>query len=173
MRLERRRRRAAGYRLHHRRLDFQESTRLEEFANLPHHVDALEEDLARSRICKQIDIALPVALLDIREPVPGTRQRPQRLREHCDRFNPDAGLSGFGGETLALDPDEVGQIKEFEEIQLLRSELLRADEKLDPVGPVVEIEEMAASHVAMRGEPARRALRIAEGESGANFSDGP
>ncbi len=55
---ERPRRRAAGQRLQHRRLDFEEAAPFQRGTNRPHHRDPLPRDTARLRAHDEIDVAL-------------------------------------------------------------------------------------------------------------------
>ena len=77
--LERLRRRAAGNRLHHRRLDLHEAAVVEELADLADDLAALEEDFLHLRVGHQIEVALAVADLGVGQPVPLLRRRTQRL----------------------------------------------------------------------------------------------
>ena len=56
--------------LHHRRLDFDESVRVERAAHRLDHLRALQKNFAHFGIHHQIDIALAVAQLDVGQPVP-------------------------------------------------------------------------------------------------------
>ena len=64
---------AAGDGLHHRRLDFDESVRVESAAHRLHELGALQKHFAHFRIDHQVDIALPVAHFDVGERVPVLR----------------------------------------------------------------------------------------------------
>ena len=65
MRDERARQRAARHRLHHRRLDLEEAARDQKLANRRDDTAAHLEHAPRVRVDDQIEIALPVACLDV------------------------------------------------------------------------------------------------------------
>ena len=75
MRLERARDRATGDRLHHRRLDLEEPAGVEELADAADQARAELEDRARLGVDDQVDVALPVAGLDVLQAVPLLWQR--------------------------------------------------------------------------------------------------
>ena len=77
MRDERTGNRPAGDHLHHRRLDFHEVERLEEVPQVLHDAIAGAEHLAAFVVDDQVDVALAVTLLDVREAVPLVGQRTQ------------------------------------------------------------------------------------------------
>ena len=79
MRDERPRQRAAGDRLHHRRLDFEEATRVEEAANGRQRARPDVEHAARVRVDDQIEVPLAIARLDVLQPVPLLGQRQEAL----------------------------------------------------------------------------------------------
>ena len=79
VRHERPRERAAGDRLHHRRLDLEVAARVQERADRRQHPAAHLEDLARVRVDDEIEIALAVAHLDVAQAVPLLGQREEAL----------------------------------------------------------------------------------------------
>ncbi len=72
--------RAARDLLHHGRFDFDEVLRIEEPPHRLHQFAALQKYFAHFRIHDQIDIALPVSQLNIRQAMPFLRQRQQIFR---------------------------------------------------------------------------------------------
>ena len=101
MRDERPRQRAAGDRLHHRRLDLEEPAGDQELADRRDDAAAHLEHAPRVGVDDQIEIALAVADLDVLQPVPLLRQRQQALGEKLERRRPDrelvASWSGTAG----------------------------------------------------------------------------
>ena len=79
--LERLRRRAAGNRLHHRRLDFHIAAPVEEIPDFADDGAALEHHVLHVGIRDQIEIALAVADFGVFEAVPFAGRRAQRLGE--------------------------------------------------------------------------------------------
>ena len=106
MRPERTRHRAARNRLHHRRLDLEVAARIEELAQRREHLAAHLEHLARLGIHDQIQIALAVANLDVRQPVPLLGQRHVALREELEARRPDRQLVRARAEQMAFDADD-------------------------------------------------------------------
>ena len=107
---ERPRERAAGDRLHHRRLDFQESAGVEEPADGCDDSRPRLEHLPRIRIDDEIEIALPVPRLDVRQPVPLLRKWQQSLDEKLETLGPDRELFGLRPEDPPFDADVVAEI---------------------------------------------------------------
>ncbi len=102
MRDERPRHRAAGDRLHHRRLDFEEVHRIEEVAQVLHDARARLEHLRALRADDQVDVALAIAHLLVGQPVPLVGQRPQRLHQQPQLLGAHRELAGLGLEQRAL-----------------------------------------------------------------------
>ena len=84
VRLERPRRGPRRDRLHHRRLDFDESVRVEIVADEANDVRARLERLLHVVVDDEIDVTLAVSLFDVGESVPLRRQRTQRLHQEVD-----------------------------------------------------------------------------------------
>ncbi len=68
---------AAGDVMHHRRLHFEEAPRVEPLAHGADDLRTLDEDLARIRRDDQVDVALAVSLLHVRQAMEFVGQRPQ------------------------------------------------------------------------------------------------
>jgi hypothetical protein len=103
--------RAAGNRLHHRRLDLEIAARRHELADGGDDLAACLEHPSRLRVDDEIEIALPVADLDVGEPVPLLRQRQQALRQKMQARGPDRELVGLGSEQPSFDADPVAKIR--------------------------------------------------------------
>ena len=135
MRDERPRRGAAGQRLHHRRLDLDEVARREEGADALDDARAHDEHLAHLRIGDQIEVALPVARLDVGQSVPLLRQRTQGFPEQADLLHLDGQLVGLGAERAAADAGEVADVHQLEEWRTRPRRRRRASRRLG-CGPV-------------------------------------
>ena len=70
---------AARNHLQHRRLDFHEVERIEEPAKVLHDARACAEHFTALVADDKVDVALPVTLLDVGQPVPLVRQRAERF----------------------------------------------------------------------------------------------
>ena len=93
---ERTRERAAVARLQHRRLDLDEALAVEVGADGGDDARPEHEVGARLLVDEQVEVALAVAELDVREPVEGVRQRLRVAREHLDRVGEERRLAAAG-----------------------------------------------------------------------------
>ena len=69
------------------------------------------EGLAHLRVDDEVDVAPPVARLDVLEAVPLLGQRPQRLGEELELLHGDGQLAGARPEQVARDADEVADVE--------------------------------------------------------------
>ena len=173
VRLERPRRRAAGDRLHHRRLDFEKAAGVKKIADAAQDLAAGQKDRARFFVGNQVEIALAVAGFDVREAVPFVRQRAQRLAEHLKLAHPQRRLTGLGQKSLAFDPDEVADVEQGKHLGLLGGERFFVKINLDPAGQVAEVEKVRLAEIAVRGDATRGALDAGFRERSAHFLDRP
>ena len=169
---ERFRRGAARHRLQHRRFHFLESFRLHESPDLAHDRDPLLEHISRMLVRDQVEIALAIPRLDVLEPVPFFRQRPERFSEQLELVNLQRRLAGFGEETFAFDADEIAEIDELETLDHFRADFFRVDVNLDASRRIAQVDEMAFPHVAMRRDPAGGAQGCALGKFFSHLADG-
>ena len=132
---------AARDRLHHRRFDFEKSARVEEAPNRRDDVRPHFEDPARIRIHDQVEIALPVADLDIGEAVPLLRQRQMTLGEKRERRGPDRQLARAGPEQVAGNAHMVAEIQQLEDPEVLFRERVLPDVNLNPLQTVRQGQE--------------------------------
>ena len=102
MRDERPRQRAAGDRLHHRRLDLEIAARRQELADRRDDPAARLEHAPRVGVDDQIEVALAVADLDVGQAVPLLGQRQQALREEVQRATPRSSARWSWSGTAAL-----------------------------------------------------------------------
>ena len=156
VRLERPRQRAAGNRLHHRRLDFEIPARGHERADRGDHAASRLEDPARIGIDDEIEVALPVADFDVGQAVPLLRQRQQALREEVQPRRPDRELVGFRPEQTALDADPVAEVEQLEDLEVERRQRVLADVHLDPGEAVGEDEKVRLPERPDREDAAAR-----------------
>ncbi len=114
MGLERPRRGAARNRLHHRRLDLEETQRVEERAQVPDDRRAHPEHPPAVLVHDQIDVAATVAKLGIGDAMPLVRQRTQRLGEQHDALGAHRELARPGAEQHALGAEDVAHVPGLE-----------------------------------------------------------
>ena len=109
------RERAAGDRLHHRRLDLEIAAGVEKRPKRGEDLAANLEHAARLGIHDQVEIALPVADLDVLQAVPLLGQRDEALGEELQPRRPDRQLVRLRAEQVPLDADVVAEIEQLEQ----------------------------------------------------------
>ncbi len=139
---------AAVERLHHRRLDFDEVARFELAAQGRNDARAGDEDLAHVGVGDQVEIALPVARLDVLEAVPLLGHGEQRLAEKLELFRVDAEFAGAGAEEIAFDADDIAQVDELEKCVIALSDGVLLDVDLEARTVLLEVGEAGLAHVA-------------------------
>ena len=75
------------------------------------------------------------------QPVPLLGRRQQALGQERELLGEDGQLAGLGVAEPAVDADQVAQVEQFDQAPAGVADLLLADEDLDPLGPVAELEE--------------------------------
>src|SRR5258708_449070 len=120
MRLERLRSSPASDRLHHGGLDLQESSLIQILPDLANDPAPREENLARPRICDQVQVTLAVAELDITDPMPFVRERTQRFRQYLKFLDPDRWLTSLRDKALPFDPKKIADVQKLKNSGLFR-----------------------------------------------------
>src|SRR5205085_10343643 len=108
-------------------------------------------------VCDQVKIPLPVARLDVLKPVPFFGKWPQRFAQDFEGMHFQRRLAGFGEETNPLDADEIAKIDQLKQIDYLVADFFRVDVNLDSPRRIAQVDEVAFTHVAVRGDVAGRA----------------
>ena len=156
MRRERPRQRAAGNRLHHRRLDLEVAARRHELADRRDDAAAGLEDQPRVGVDDEIEVALPVADLDVGQAVPFLGQRQQAFGEEVQPRRPDRELVRPGPEQVAFDADPVAEVQQLEDLEVERRQRVLTDVDLNLGQAVGQDQE----------------VRLAEGSDGENPAAG-
>ena len=156
MRDERPRQRAAGHRLHHRRLDLDEAQGVEEAPDGRDDLRARLEHVARVGIDDQIQVPLAIADLDVLQAVPLLRQRQQALREEGDRRGPDRQLVRLRPEDAAGDADVIADVEQLERGEVALAERVLPDVDLDPRAAVGDDEKIRLAERAHADDAAGR-----------------
>ena len=149
--------RPALYRLQHRALDLGEPAVLEVPADRPHGGVADPEDLPGALVDLQVDVALPVAGLDVGEPAVLVGRLAQRLAQQREPFDAHGQLAAPRRHHDAFDAHPVAAVEVVERVVALGPEHLRVDEELDRAGAVAQLREREPALPADQGEPARQA----------------
>ena len=148
MRAERPRHRAAGNRLHHRRLDLEIPAAVEELAQRREHLAAHLEHFARLGIDDEIEIALAIADLDVGQAVPLLRQRQMALRQKLEARRPDRQLVGARAEQMPFDADDVAEIEQPEHLEIALRERVLPDVDLDARSAVGQHQKIRLAEAA-------------------------
>src|SRR5713226_7117798 len=129
MRDERARGGAARDGMHHRRFDLDIAARVKETAQFLDDARPRRKHLARFLIRDEVEIALAVTQLHIRQAMPFLRQRQQRFRKEENLFDPDAQLIGLGSKQMAPDTNRIAKVQQMKQLETLLSDhiLLHVD----------------------------------------------
>ena len=132
---------APGNGLHHGGLHLQEAPGLKK---LPHQTDDRgppDKNFPHLGVDHQVQVALAVAGLHVREAVVLFRQGQEALGEEHEVGHRQGELPGLGAEQRAGKPHDVAQVQALEPGEGLRAEHLFLDVGLDAAGAVLEVAE--------------------------------
>ncbi len=124
-----------------RRLHLEEAAAVEEPPDGRDDPRPLAEDLADPRRHDEVDVPLPVALLDVGEPVPLLGERAHRLREDGEGPRLDRQLAGLGPGGRPLRGDDVADVEELEDLEVPLGQPVLLQPDLEVTGPVLDLEE--------------------------------
>ena len=144
------RRRAAGDRLHDRRLDLHEAAAVEEPPDRRHGLRAHFEHAAAVGVHDQIEVALAIAGLDVLQSVPLLGQRQVALGQEHDAPRPDAQLAGARPEQVPFDADVIAEIEQLEDLEVQFRQRVLADVDLDALEAVGQAEKIGLAEVPDR-----------------------
>ena len=131
---------AADERVHGRRLDLQKPRLVENLPGRPHNVAPGAKYVGDARVRDEIDVALAVAHLEVREPVPLLGERADRLREQAHTRRLDRELPALARGQRALGLDDVPHVQVVEPL-VLGAELVLADEELELARAIAQPQE--------------------------------
>jgi len=121
--LERPRRGASGYGLHHGGLDLEKIPGIEEGAYRLNDPGPGNEDLLHVGIDDEIDVALTVTDLHIGQSMPFLGERTEGFREEQKGFHVQGEFFGPGPEEKSLHADEIAYIKFLEKVETFLAEV--------------------------------------------------
>ena len=149
---------AAGLGLHHRGFHLQEVPLLHEPADQADDAAPLVKHLADFGIDDQVEMALAVADLDIREAVPLLRQGTERFGEQAEAvlLHVDRQFPGPGLEDPPRKPDDVADIEPFKQRKGLLPQLVFPEEGLETPLAVLDADEGALAEIADGHQAARQ-----------------
>jgi len=153
-----------GHGLHHGRLHLEEVPVVQERPDEPDDPAARLEDILDLRVDDQVEVALSVADLHVRQPVPLFRQGPQALGEEPQPLGLDREFPRSRLDDPAREVDDIAHVDRLEQGKELVAEPVLADKGLDPPfavldgdkGPLAEIAD--CHHPAGNGETFRHLL---------------
>ncbi len=114
---------------------------------------ALDHHAQHVGVGDEIDVATPVALLDVLQPVPLVGQRTQRFGQHLERSHGERKLAGLRAEDEAGRADDVAALDFLERRERLRADIVLAHEELETPAAVAQIGEDHAALPADRHDP--------------------
>ena len=119
MRLKRLGRGTAWNSLQHRRFHFEEVALTEKLADMPNHPRADHKGVTSVFVDDQVNIALTITLLGIRQAMVLVGQRAQRLGQQLDRRHMHIQITLAGARQVTFCGDDVAQIPMFDFFQRL------------------------------------------------------
>ena len=141
--------RATGDRVHHRRLDFQESPFVEEAAHGRHEPGTGAEHLSRVLVDDEIEMTLPVAQFLVHQSVVFLRQGLKRLGEQPDLAGMNGEFAGIGLHQGAPDASDIADIPEASEVGIgFLAHVVPAHVALDPTAHILQGDETRFAHDA-------------------------
>ncbi len=137
------------------RVHLQEAASVQECAQLPQDIAALDEGVLHVGIDDQVQIALAIAGVGVLQAVELLRQRVQRLGQQGDLLGVHAHLAGLGGEHEALHADDVADVVALEGLVGLLAHVVPADVDLNFAVPVQQVGKARLAHHAAGHHAAR------------------
>ena len=115
-----------------------------------HQFAAFQKDFADLRVHHQIDVALPVAQLDVRQPMPFFRKWQQVLGEESYFFDVNGKLSGTSTKQISTYSDVVAEIEQFVELESFFSDCIFLHVDLQPLSTLLQMSEPGLAHQSNR-----------------------
>ena len=156
VRHERPRQRAAGNRLHHRRLDFQEAVPLQKIANRSDRGGANLEHPPHLGVDDHVEITLAIANLDVLQAMPLLGQRQETLCEEFELCRPDRQLVGLGAKQVSGHADLIAKVEQLRQRVIALAQGVLADVDLEARAAVGDHDEAGLAKVADADDPPGR-----------------
>src|SRR5882672_7832034 len=156
--------RAAGDRLHHRRLDLEKALAGHEVAHRLHDAAADAKYVPRLLAHDEVDVALPVFLLLVGESVEFLGQGPQRLHQQAQLGDFHRQLARLGLEQGSVRADDIAEVVALEFLVLRLADAVARDVELHAPAGVLHRGEARLAHDALEhhapGQRYRDVLRL-------------
>ena len=140
--------------LKHRRVDLEIILLNQVVAHSLDDRASLTKDLLDIRVGEQINVAAPVAEVDVGQTVPFLGRRQDSLGEHRQCVSPEGQLAGFGPAKRALDSDDVAEVQFLDDGPLV-AEIGLAQRDLELAAPVVNRQKGQLAHDPQQQDSSR------------------
>ena len=118
------------------------------------------EHFPNVRVNGQVCVALPITRLRVGQPAVHVargirlpeRERAQRLGEQRDGACPHRDLARTGAENVALDPNDVAQVEQLDQLIGLIADFVPPEVELHPPGTILEMRERRLPMASERDE---------------------
>ena len=117
-----------------------------------HQLAAFQKNFANLGVHHQIDVALPVAQLDVRQPMPLFRQRQQVFGEERYLFDVNGKLAGTRAKQISAYADVVAEIEQFVELESFLSDRIFLHVNLQPLSALLQMSKSGLAHQTDRHE---------------------
>ena len=121
---------------------------------------AVDEQPPRVLARDQVELAVAVARLDVRQAVVLVGRRAQRLAEHLELLDAQRHLAVAAAHRRAVDADQVAEVERRQQLEALLAEDVHAGVQLDLAGAIDEVEERGLAGAAARGDASRDAVAL-------------
>ena len=148
---ERLSRRAAGDGLHGGCLHLDEAALVHEVTNLADDRAAFVEHVLDVEVGDEVEVALTVAGLDVREAVPLGREGAQRLADDSELRRLERDLLRARGEHRPFHAEEIAEVELLQHLERLLAEGVFLCVNLHAIGAVADVQKDAFAHRAERG----------------------
>ena len=152
---KRTRHRAARNWLHHGRLNFDETARIQKMPDGLHDLAALDENLAHLLVHDQVYITLPVAQLHVGKPMPFLRQRQQVFGQECEFLGMNRQFAGTGAKQITAHTDVVSQVEQLVESKPFFSYKIQLHVNLQALAVLLEVGKPGLALQANGDNPSR------------------
>src|SRR5947209_5090466 len=139
-------RRPAVEGLHHRRFHFQITSRVQLAAQRGNNLSSRNEDVAYFRVCDQIQITLPVARLNVFQPVPLLGHGKQSLGKKLQALDVEAQFAGPGAEKIAFGANDIAQVQNLKQFVVRLRDSILPNVDLQPLSILQKVREASLPH---------------------------
>ncbi len=143
--------------MHHRRFNLYISARIEKAPQLLNNLRAGNKHLSRFVVGNQVQIALPVAQLNVGQPMPLFWKGQQRLGKKCQLVNPDGKFVGFRAEEMSANADQIAKIQKVKKPKAALADNVFLYIDLYALAGTLQMRKSRLAHQPERNKPPRHA----------------